>query len=482
MLQYLRLRCALIGVLFAISCLCSVLGMKANVLYKDVSGATPRFFNVRQVKQVSENLNSWIYAPIGNQKDRKGHRFARAAGNKTAVTTQPPTVFTPKNVSTNINSIPPNSSIPQNSTETSFHKYYSSRFVENVDDFEDLKALYDAPNTSVSMQNFTNSKPDHIYYNVQKLKFRFPFYGHDVEQAVLTSAGFIHIGPILHQFLHDVHYIAPLMGDFFSNPGRPVIVYILSGKTRVVCQWESVFEGGVSTKKPFTFQVTLFLNGTIMFTYMKIPYSVTSFKSKNFPPKVGMSDGFVRTKYYKILVNGKILRLPVKTIYRYHTVSLDKDKIKSHSAYILSPVPNCIQAKTCNECFSKVIAKNFKCKWCKKLQLCSDEFDWHRQDWFEKGCNTQAYSSEDQCSSKVSPGSKKCDKQANSSEDKCSSKVLARSSTGSKTIVGVVIGVVLLILVLCIAGLLIYGYRNPTSRIGTMMKNCRNPVPFKTFK
>jgi len=461
MLRDFRLPCALIALLFAISSLYSVLGMKANIVYKDVSGKTPLPFNVREVKKVSENFNSWIYDSIGNQKDRRGHRFPRAASNNTAVTTQPSTISTtPKNVSTKINSIPPNSNTPQNSTEMSFHKYYSSRFVENVNNFEDLKALYDAGNTYVSIQNFTNTRPDHIYYYRQRLKFKFPFYGHDVEEAVLTSAGFIHIGPILHQFLHDVHYIAPLMGDFFSNPGHPVTVYILSDKTRVVCQWESVFEGGNSTNMPFTFQVTLFLNGTVMFTYIKIPYSITSFKSKNFPPKVGMSDGFVLTKYYKILVNGRTMKSPVKTILRYHTVSLGKDKIKSHSAYILSPVPNCIQAKTCNECFSKVIAENFQYKWCRKLKLCSDEFDWHRQNWLENGCNKQAYSSDDNCSSKVS----------------------AKSSSGSKAIVGVVVGVVLLILVLCIAGLLLYGYRNPTSRIGTMMKNYRNSMPFKTFK
>ena len=453
--------------------------MSLNLKYEEASGSkSDNIVTIKEVKDVSPNTyEDWKLneMPKGDSRhaiadefERHLRRVARAVANNT----EPPT--TSSNITTTkVEITKPTSAtiVPQNKTETSDHKYYTSRFIQKSDYFQDLKKLHQAKNPFVIMRNLTNNKPNSIRYTIRNLKFKFQFYGHDVERAIVTSAGFIHIGPTFHSYVHDVHYVAPIMGDFFSTPGRSVIVYIHDDGARFTAQWDSVYEGGTNNSKPFTFQTTLFLNGTIVFAYKDIPYSIAKFVRKDFPPKIGLSDGFVVTEIYQVVVNGVVLRLPVRTIYRYHTVSLKKELVQSNSSFVLSPVPNCIQAKTCDACFDKVIAKNFKCKWCSKLQLCSDKFDWNRQKWIKMGCDKVAYDSQEKCNvvPKPTPTTKGGD-----------NKMIrgGKSRRRSKGAAGAVIGILVAIIVISIAGVLFYGYRNPTSKLGMLMIQYR---PSKLF-
>ena len=458
--------------------ICLVLGtfsafaLKARVKYRDVSGRRSHIVNVEEVKDAYRKTG--VSGPNENgmfhYAFKRNLRFARnVPTTKTqSIPTRPinstmTTNSTPSWNTTPFSNTTP-SSIPQNTTVTSFHTYYRARFYKNSKNFEDLKALYDAKNKLVVKWNLTSSHPNQIRFIRQRLKFKSTFYGHTVESVIVTSAGFIHIGPILHGFIHDVHYVAPLMGDFYSNPRSSVIVYIYSDNSKFTAQWESVYESGAVSSKPFTFQVTLYLNGTIVFAYKNIPYSIANFVSKHFPPKVGLADGYLITENYTVIVNGRKVYMPVITIYRYHTVVLEKKLIQSNSAFILSPIPNCVQAKTCNSCFDGVIAQNFGCKWCDKLQLCSDTFDWHRQAWTTNGCGKDAYSSQGKC---------------NPSQ---SHKHTSKRRKGSKTVVGVTVGIVVAILVLCVVGVLFYGYRRPTSKLGMFMIRNRPSKFFNMFK
>ena len=484
----LRFDCALslAGLLCLMLGTYSAFGFGAKVKYRDVSGGKSHIVNVRQVKDVDRETG----APDVNENgmfhytDKGNRRFARGVPktqipanstrpiNLTMTTNATPlpnrTLFSNTNSSWNTtpfsNTTP--SSIPQNTTVTSFHKYYRSRFYVNSNNFEDLKALYDAKNNYVVKLDLTSRRSTHIRFTTRKLKFKFIFYGHTVESATVTAAGFVHIGPVIHGFIHDVHYVAPLMGDFYSNPNSPVIVYIYSDSSKFTVQWESIYESGASSTKPFTFQVTLYSNGTIMFAYKHIPYSIANFVSKFFPPKVGLADGYIINEKYTIIVGGRAVDIPVTTIYRYHTVSLEKKAIQSNSAFILSPIPNCIQAKTCKSCFDKVIAQNFGCKWCDKLQLCSDTFDWHRQAWTANGCVKDAFNSPDKCR----PSSPSSNKQSK------------KPHKGSNTVVGATVGVIVALLVLCVAGILFYGYRRPTSKLGMFMIRNRPSKFFNLFK
>ena len=444
-----------------------------HLQYGAALGFNSRLVDIKEVKDISWKTLGEATSGVDDSFGKKSHhRFARSTANETSRTTDRPYTS-----STGLNSTIANgmtfsdarsssmtpTSIPQNSTEISLHKYYNAKFVENSNFFKDLKTLYDPLTKLVIMKRLFSGRPNYINFVRQNLKFKFPFYGHDVDSVVVTSAGFLHIGPVVHSFMHDVHYVAPLMGDFFSNISNPVLVYIWSNENEFSVQWDSVIEGGTNQSKPFTFQVTLYANGTILFAYKHIPYSVEKFVRKDFPPKVGLADGFVITEYYTFIRFGRIVKLPIRTIYRYHTVSLEKKRIQSDSAFVLTPIPNCVQAKTCDDCFSDVISSNFQCKWCSKLQLCSDAFDWHRQNWTDSGCNKDAYSSETKCTS-------------------IEVKVRPRPIQGSKVATGIVVGVALAVIVFVCIIVLVYGYRNPTSKVGLFMIRYRPSKLFSRFK
>eukprot|EP00112_Aurelia_sp_Birch-Aquarium-sp1_P005108 Seg1580.6 transcript_id=Seg1580.6/GoldUCD/mRNA.D3Y31 product="Plexin domain-containing protein 2" protein_id=Seg1580.6/GoldUCD/D3Y31 len=366
---------------------------------------------------------------------------------------------------------------PKNNTvNEDDHSYYTSKFIANAD-FKDLKKLYDANDTYVTLKLLkTNKKTSNaILYTVTKIKFNFPFYGHLVKRVVITSAGFLHIGPIIHNFAHDVHYVAPLMGNFSFTTSEPINVYIYDDGETFTAQWESVYEGGKNNSDPFTFQVSLFKNGSIIFAYKTIPYSLSKFVSKTFLPKVGLADGFVKRYYMKI---GDKIYGPLRVIYKYHTVALKQDKVRSNTAYFLTAVANCVQAKSCNACFSEEVAKNFKCKWCDKLQQCSDTFDWYRQLWDASNCPKTAVNSSSKCNiPRTTPTSETTTATAKQGgKGKVAAK---RGKKKQKPVAGIIVGVLLVLIIAIIAGVLLYGYRNPQSKVGMFMIQNRPSVVFR---
>jgi hypothetical protein len=49
------------------------------------------------------------------------------------------------------------------------------------------------------------------------LSFKFPFYGHFVENITIATGGFLYTGEYVHSWLAATQYIAPLMANFDTS-------------------------------------------------------------------------------------------------------------------------------------------------------------------------------------------------------------------------------------------------------------------------
>ncbi|KAF3816857.1 hypothetical protein GH733_014205 [Mirounga leonina] len=77
-----------------------------------------------------------------------------------------------------------------------------------------------------------------------------------------------------------------------------------------------------------------------------------------------------------------------RTIFEYHRVELDPSKVTSTSAVEFTPLPTCLQHRSCDTCVSSDLP--FNCSWCHVLQRCSSGFDRYRQEWLAYGCAQEA--------------------------------------------------------------------------------------------
>ncbi|KPP59906.1 hypothetical protein Z043_122134, partial [Scleropages formosus] len=98
-----------------------------------------------------------------------------------------------------------------------------------------------------------------------------------------------------------------------------------------------------------------------LFLPNQVPLAVEEINSAEHPVKVGLSDAFMA------LVNTP--RSPEarrRTIYEYHRVEVDTTKITNHSAFEFSPLPTCLQHRSCELCLSSTVTSG--CGWCNILQ------------------------------------------------------------------------------------------------------------------
>uniref|UniRef100_A0A8C9T4N2 Plexin domain containing 1 n=1 Tax=Scleropages formosus TaxID=113540 RepID=A0A8C9T4N2_SCLFO len=212
------------------------------------------------------------------------------------------------------------------------------------------------------------------------LSFDFPFYGHSLRQITIATGGFIFTGEVTHRMLTATQYIAPLMANFDPSFSKNSTVQYSDNGEMFVVQWDKVRLQGREAEGPFTFQAVLHSTGTIVFNYRDVPLAVEEINSAEHPVKVGLSDAFMA------LVNTP--RSPEarrRTIYEYHRVEVDTTKITNHSAFEFSPLPTCLQHRSCELCLSSTVTSG--CGWCNILQRCSDGIDRHRQEWLDHGCS-----------------------------------------------------------------------------------------------
>ncbi|XP_066483724.1 plexin domain-containing protein 1 [Tiliqua scincoides] len=215
------------------------------------------------------------------------------------------------------------------------------------------------------------------------LSFDFPFYGHYLRQVTIATGGFIFMGDVIHQMLTATQYVAPLMANFNPSYSRNSTVrYFDNGKVFVV-QWDQVYLEGKEDRGCFIFQAALHSDGRIVFGYKEIPMSVQEISSTQHPVKAGLSDAFmIRSTSPDAPESHR------RTIYEYHRVELDTDKITSTSAVEFVPLPTCLQHQSCDVCTTSDLT--FNCSWCHVLQRCSSGFDRYRQDWLQYGCGQES--------------------------------------------------------------------------------------------
>ncbi|XP_044900322.1 plexin domain-containing protein 1 isoform X3 [Felis catus] len=211
------------------------------------------------------------------------------------------------------------------------------------------------------------------------LSFDFPFYGHPLRQITIATGGFIFMGDTIHRMLTATQYVAPLMANF--NPGysdNSTVAYFDNGTVFIV-QWDHVYLQGREDRGSFTFQAALHQDGRIVFGYKEIPMSVLEISSSQHPVKAGLSDAFMILNPSPDVPESRR-----RTIFEYHRVELDPSKVTSMSAVEFTPLPTCLQHRTCDACVSSDLT--FNCSWCHVLQRCSSGFDRYRQEWLAYGC------------------------------------------------------------------------------------------------
>ncbi|KAJ8781512.1 hypothetical protein J1605_011011 [Eschrichtius robustus] len=260
------------------------------------------------------------------------------------------------------------------------------------------------------------------------LSFDFPFYGHPLRQITIATGGFIFMGDVVHRMLTATQYVAPLMANF--NPGcsdNSTVAYFDNGTVFVV-QWDHVYLQDREDKGSFTFQAALHQDGRIVFGYKEIPMPVLEISSSQHPVKAGLSDAFMilnpspdvpgGERFSKVSLSicrhlqsahcglqlqalkpsGHELLLMTgsayvsesrrRTIFEYHRVELDPSKVTSTTAVEFTPLPTCLQHRSCDTCMSSDLI--FNCSWCHVLQRCSSGFDRYRQEWLSYGCAQEA--------------------------------------------------------------------------------------------
>ncbi|KAJ1372641.1 hypothetical protein KIN20_034843, partial [Parelaphostrongylus tenuis] len=99
-----------------------------------------------------------------------------------------------------------------------------------------------------------------------KLSFKFPFYGHMMRNLTIATGGFLYVGDQTHNWLAATQYIAPLMANFDTMLDGSSILYADDGE-RFVVEWRKVQLREQHQAGPFTFQASLFKNGSIAFVY-----------------------------------------------------------------------------------------------------------------------------------------------------------------------------------------------------------------------
>ena len=208
--------------------------------------------------------------------------------------------------------------------------------------------------------------------------------------------------------------------------------------------------------------------------------AVSKIKNDTFPVRVGLSDGFVLryVGHRFFLINGKIryVRILYILYYRYHQVKFQQERVKSGSAFVLTPLPNCISFKSCDSCVNS--KTQFSCRWCPRLKRCSDGIDRHRHSWLYSGCDKSSVTTcpTIRTSSSHSPASTSLPTHAATGGNKNNQKTKSRGDSSSNKRAGIAVLIVFCVLIfITIACWVAYAYTHPLSRSGMLLMQYGNP-------
>ncbi|XP_069607782.1 plexin domain-containing protein 1 isoform X1 [Ranitomeya imitator] len=274
--------------------------------------------------------------------------------------------------------------LPDNQTQIleNSHRYYSSK-VLGPSELQGENMLVDLLQEDTKKAIvLTILSSAHRQASRVLLSFDFPFYGHPLRHITIATGGFIFMGDILHSMLTATQYVAPLMANFNPSFSKESTIRYRDNGTCVVVQWNKVRLHERESAGNFTFLAALYNDGRIVFGYKEIPLPVQNISSEQHPVKSGLSDAF--------MVLDPFLEVPEsrrRSIYEYHRVQVDLDRIKSQTVVEFTPLPTCLQHTTCDQCLTS--ASSLNCSWCHVLQRCSSGIDRYRQDWMTYGCEKE---------------------------------------------------------------------------------------------
>ncbi|KAM3923794.1 plexin domain-containing protein 1 [Leptodactylus fuscus] len=277
--------------------------------------------------------------------------------------------------------------LPDNQTQIleSSHKYYSSK-VLGPSDLQGQNLLMELLQEDTKKATvLTILSSAHRQASRVVLSFDFPFYGHPLRHITIATGGFIFMGDILHSMLTATQYVAPLMANFNPSYSKESTIRFKDNGTCVVVEWNKVRLHDRENSGNFTFLAALYNDGRIVFGYKEIPLPVQNISSEQHPVKSGLSDAFVVLDSF--LETSETRK---RSIYEYHRVQVDLDRIKSQTVVEFTPLPTCLQYATCDQCLT--FASGLNCSWCHVLQRCSSGIDRYRQDWVTYGCEKEAQS------------------------------------------------------------------------------------------
>jgi len=276
------------------------------------------------------------------------------------------------------------------------HKYYKQSF-KTENEFSQFYRDLDTMNISGAFKGLVkeHSMLSQSYRRAAtiNLRFKFPFYGHEVENITIATGGFLYTGDYVHSWLAATQYIAPLMANFDTSNNQQAKIRYLDDGEKLVVEWKDVYLQEREAEGPFTFQVTLRSDGDIWFAYQKIPIEIVSIKDDDHPVKVGLSDAYIidRTIYFARR----------KTIYEYHRLNMKDKQIRNETAIVFSALETCNMHKDCSSCLAtpenNANKADLECRWCPDLGRCSDGTDRNRQDWLKRKCDIHNVSITEMC-------------------------------------------------------------------------------------
>jgi len=291
--------------------------------------------------------------------------------------------------------------LTKNNTQTDNHTYYNITY------------LYEPAITNsywINMKDIKESVRHEMLSNAHRraatirLSFKFPFYGHKIENVTIATGGFLFLGDAVHTWLAATQYIAPLMANFNTSINSDSSIYYYDNKTSFTVQWDNVYLQEVTVnssqndtngkpirnviEKPFSFQATLKDSGDIIFVYKQIPFEISKINEEKHPVKVGISDAYI--------IDRTIFFIRRKTIYEYHKAELKSKQITNNTVIYFKAILTCNSLTDCQTCTTKLNA-TFDCQWCEATKKCSDGYDRHRQEWLKNKCDDNAHSSTSKC-------------------------------------------------------------------------------------
>ncbi|XKL67928.1 hypothetical protein PGB90_003419 [Kerria lacca] len=224
--------------------------------------------------------------------------------------------------------------------------------------------------------------------NTVSLPFKFQFYGHEIDNVTIATGGFLYTGDYIHSWLAATQYIAPLMANFDTSLSNDSFIKTLYNSTTFTVLWENVLLQDRPSAGYFTFQVSLWKNGDIIFVYKNIPNITHEITEDYHPVKVGLSDAYILDRMFYFIRR--------KTIFEYHRVHFDKKDLKNWTVIYFKPLPTCLNKTTCDSCLAREPHPMFICQWCDGR--CSNGTDRKRHEWLKKDCEKKKINETKYCS------------------------------------------------------------------------------------